>query len=327
MYSVYRFGYRTVAKILRKQDKAIKKSNDWQALQLSYKKGTGNLARMLNSDIDYAILAFEKAWCEDGKQTIFIDSAETAQSLLKGKFTLDKLSADFMPYENFMIGMPSDLKLNNQHVQGALIHFSGGTGVSKASLNFLNYLGVDNRHDERDLAELTDENYSLTVSYTVKGENDTQIITLNQNTFPCFMAANNGTEYYHQIMKANDTYEHDQRNLNAYQTQYELLKLIISMSIYVKAKPSAITDGMPNRRLGFEGYVDKECNKKTIKTSNSRAYSEKSEHTRSWFIRQLINQRFYRGNYKDMKSGTRFVFIDETTVNLGENIENASKGS
>lgn len=103
--------------------------------------------------------------------------------------------------------------------------------------------------------------------------------------------------------------------------QFYIFKLVCGFLLFRKALPERFVSGTPGE--GNPLYATKTSAKAHFQTLlppvAKQDRSASVTHYRSWHFRQLMNERYYRGEHKDKKLGSRFVFVSDSVV--GRDIE------
>ena len=99
--------------------------------------------------------------------------------------------------------------------------------------------------------------------------------------------------------------------------QYTLIKLIVGLSVFCMAKPTAIHEGFPKVKLfSLDSPFGNGVKSHSLSTSFSTGNGTRpGEHHRSWFIRQLSHEKYYQGEHAGKAPNSRFAFVDDTLVN------------
>jgi hypothetical protein len=322
-YSVYKYMYRSMAKHLKKQLPVLKKETEWNALIKAIKHHRNAFDQIIGLDFPYiTTLAQEYNFLHSPRHTIFIESSKTIDSLLRGKYTMKSFSPTIVPYEEFMICLPANTIISGMAIDGLLVNFYKNQDMPPATLEFIELIGLNNPHKNEDIFER--DTFSLKITYSIKGEKEKGGITLNKKYLDFFIQSKDAKEFRERsilegnilsggelVTDVNDDYG---------DVAYGLLSLLIPFLIYIKAKPNALRQGLPTTNIRFDGVIDSSGENKSLFTGE-HTWRSVDEHTRSWFIRQLNHEKYYKGEHENTLPGSRFVFVSETTVNMGENIE------
>jgi hypothetical protein len=296
-----------------KKTKEFRSMNKWDAIKQVMQR-PNSVQNTSTSNVLYS----ELKWEEQGRNALFLnldDIATIERGVCKVKFIPD----NFLPFKSFMLCLPSGYEAHGIRPTGVLVssfdsnaEWSSGVELMRKKIN-------------PEMPPVSDDasyrrNKGISISYRDTNEKDFTNLVLydgnlkdvvNCKSFSEFMGVRTrmnkgGVNYFNQ--ESLTTAEH--------QMQYTLFKLMMSLSMYIKAKPEALADGFPIKG-GFslsEPFAEP-VRGKTVNVSTKHK-SSPEEHHRGWFIRQLVAECYYRGEYKDLEPGSRMVFVDETTVNL-----------
>lgn len=331
-YSVYKPLLRVVSNALKKRGKHLRDKTERDVLQYCFRHHQKELFETfgigyefldgkspLSGYTDLLSMGIEYGWMQSERHSIFIDSDKTIESLRRGKYSIQDFTPSLAPYESFMVCLPSKTMFHDTEIEGVLVSYYEGIDISPVALDFISHvIGCDANKSIEMMRESPDFQ-SLKIQYTVKGECYPGIITLNPTNLRSFIDAKDGQDFINRI---DGPIMDAKGNPDAVLVQYELLRVILPLMIYIKAKPDALQKGLPKGGIRFTGELDTSSTKETLSIGKEHQYRGRlGEHVRTWFIRQLVHERFYKGEYAHYKPGSRLIFVDETTVNMGKNIE------
>ncbi|MBE8232332.1 MAG: hypothetical protein HAW67_01260 [Endozoicomonadaceae bacterium] len=309
-YSIYRMMNKRLIKILRKQYAHFKKFTDVQCMNRLFQMQPGLMQQMT-----FFILCDEYKWERHGRNAIFIESEQDLNCLLKGKYSINSFPDDLLPYNSYMLCLPDTFKVGNLKPTGLLVSVIDPKTIDTDLVGpYLSYI----EYDAGNISALSDtDTKQIAISYILEGESETSRCVVNENSIMEVMKTKTAAEYEQVIGKLSKTYSFTSSNLTQeeYELQYQILKLVLGSAIYAKANPKALVTGLPNVQgnIAFNGILNKNAHRNTIKTK--KLGQNDTEAHRTWFIRQLSHEKYYKGEFQHLSAGSRFVFVDETIVN------------
>lgn len=314
-YKIYPFIKQKQAKILRKGDKKFKKKSDWESMAYLY-----NAYPALCNEIEFNILAEEYFWERAGRQALFIQSADDASRFITSRYSLKMMTESILPFSSFMMCLPSDFNVDGLSCSGVLVSAIKTRDVKTELFDPLcNKL---NMPPSKVKTETDSESVLLMLVYKIEGDSAYSRALIDSNKLETIANTASLDEYKENVGKYGENYifTSESDDPKEHKLQQTLIRLILGVSIYLKAKPESLTPGYPSKnKMVFEGGLFDKQNSPFYPSLAKRDGTSPVAHTRSWFIRQLIHDRYYQNEYKSRPRGSRFVFVDETTVNLKVN--------
>lgn len=95
-----------------------------------------------------------------------------------------------------------------------------------------------------------------------------------------------------------------------------LLSIIGKFLVFSHVAPNSLSNGFPIANLKTKTLAPE----KNLQPSTLNTFSvivpdaDRNAHYRSWFMRQLRHEKYYKGEFKDYKPGSRVVFVSPTMV-------------
>jgi hypothetical protein len=323
-YRVYSLSSTKLKKMMDKQVKEFRSLDKWPTV-LSASKMHPFLLEPTITNIHFA----ELQWERQGRNALFIN-LDDIRSIERGKCNVKFMPDNFLPFKSFMLCLPAGYEACGIRPTGVLV-----TSFDSAEESLQNMESackeIDPGGEPISYDEIIKHKKGVSISYRALNEEDYTNITLFDRDLEAVINCGSFAEYLelrtnaknYQVngitssKKFNDGASCTEGlTVNEKQMQYTIFKLIMSLSMYVKAKPESLVDGFPLKGgFSLSEPFSEPVRSKTVNASSKHKNSPE-EHHRGWFIRQLVAECYYRGEYKDLEPGSRMVFVDETTVNL-----------
>lgn len=268
------------------------------------------------------IFAEEHFWIRTGANTIFPESAEVLENLIRARFQMDAADGFTLPFQSFMMSIPSGFKVDGTSIPSFLVSWIpykqteeliiGPFGVH-AKIGGPLHVHLDSAPDD-DIAicicyrdPITPSAYSRTVISA------NQIPALLQDDREDILVTDIETyKNYHQVVGISS---HDIK------IQRIMFRIVAALGIYNMAtEGSRLSPGFPgNQQPKFNGKLpDYSMNNMTLKNSMSASSAHmpeaKDSYYRTWFFRQLRDEKYYRGEFSRYAKGSRYVFVSDTVV-------------
>ncbi|MFK4132211.1 hypothetical protein ACI2KR_07950 [Pseudomonas luteola] len=277
---------------------------------------------MLHS-LDLFILAEERFWEMEGNQVIFPESHAVLDNLFRARYQIKNLQVFNLPFKSFILAMPHGYKIDGYEIPSCLITWEKyQTSEHSYLYPFFKWVGLPKpggiKHQESDPDEM-----ELGIIFQEPG------VPMSYQRTLCF-----GSKVP-AILEAKDIHEfaailgdYSQSNIRNIvksnekdlQIQFRLFKLIAALGVYNTAT------GGEKLISGFPGSVEPKilgrgASQRLVMstlgnyTSHAEDRTSPDAHYRSWHLRQLMDERFYKGEYSHMPPGSRIVFVKDTVVN------------
>jgi hypothetical protein len=331
-YSIYKSYPKFLADTFRRYKN---KSAEIKAmLQLN---GTALVNRFVSSPlipnhakgVVFKILYGEQVRESTGNHAVFLSESDT-ERLLRGKYTLDTLPVDLFPYPAFTVCFPSSFEVHGKKLPGAQVSFvSDKTSFLENAEDLLRKLPDAQFFSKGKAADVAYHENELTISYVDHGDEDHTFLTYRGDTLLQVINSDNFKEFKKKTTSFTDRWlraeKLDDKEL---ERQYVILRAVLGMCVYIKARPQALQDGFPKAR-NFSlsepfGVPTRSMNLNLGNVAPSK--SSPNEHYRSWHIRQLSHERYYQNEHKDLAPGSRLVFVSDTMVNSTATVKNIENG-
>lgn len=330
-YNTYSMLMERITRLANKTMKkrgAKKKMSMQQMVQFMYHEEPSMVKSM-----DFQIMGEELFWMNNGCNVIFPEDIKVLDRIKAGKYDLTNHKGFQMPHESFMLAFPKGYEIAGVPAKGCLVTWMRHIDrYDQLHLPMAEYAGLDKgtlrpTYDPKDTAEIL---LSPTAAVNYIGEHDGLGDSgqppfcrsiFPQSKVPSLLKCRDIKDY-REIMKsiANKDNDHEY-DLNEDETQYqfELFKLLASISVYTSAFGQALESGFPGKRPKFlEGKDMPKFNDLTLSAGGKQS---PHSHYRSWHIRQLNHAKYYQGEYEQMEPGSRMVFVRESFVGQDVNAE------
>lgn len=273
----------------------------------------------LTGDHAFYIMAEELHLKNQGSQVIFPDTGLVLDNLLKAKFSMETHEGFNLPYRSFLLAMPRGYKFNGLQLPSLLVTWVPGRDFSSDVLApFLKQLGVvEGKTRYEDLPDMG----LLSIVFLdrdAKGARSRSVIY--GEDLPHLLGAKNPDQFHSQMVRLGILKDSDAMDAAEAATQFYSMRLVASLGVYHLATegkhlkpgfPSSQAPRMDGRR------ADQPVEPLTLTSRiNFDDAADKQAHFRSWHFRQLRDERYYRGEYRDHPQGSRYVFVSEAVIGL-----------
>lgn len=267
---------------------------------------------------DGLFLLHEYRWRESDKTVIFPASDTVLDSIQAGHYDLDMIEA-IPPFSNdFLLHFPHNYRIAGKKASSCLISFYNGSDTPNLFKNFYLNHNMKCKH----IPSYIEQNTMVQILYRMHDEdNQASSYSLNipwkSENLSDFIRYQSIDEYksHHEFSILNLKLSAQEESY-----QFELLRLVISMMIYVHVT------NQETLKPGFPGQVISKDKSKflhfgmtspiTLKTRSNHTIGNlnKEAHYRSWHIRQYMDEKYYKNEWANQPIGSRLGFVKETIV-------------
>lgn len=295
-----------------------KNLTEQQVLQRFAKRNPG-----LSNDHAFYIMAEELHLKDNGSQVIFPESAVVLDNLLKARFSMESHEGFDLPFNSFLLAMPMGYKHAGCQIPGLLVTWIPGKDFAPGVLSpFLRLLAIEEGRTR--FSDLPDMGLLSIVflDRDSKGARSRSIIY--GEDLPDLLKAKDPDGFRSTMVRLDILRDPDAMDEKEAAKQFYALRLVAALGVYHLA-----TDG---KRLkpGFPCSLAPRMDGKrpeqlvaplTLSSCipHNDAVSVKQSHFRTWYFRQLRDERYYRGQFSSYAHGTRYVFVSESVVGIEVN--------
>jgi hypothetical protein len=323
-YRGYKFNSLKLTQQIRKlpQFKKFKNQTGVPAiantLSIAYKNSP-----QLFQTMECMIHAEEYRWLSTDQQVYFFETSDMAYNIMRGSYNLKDSAALYVKPESFVLMLPDDFLIAGKKGSGLLVtvfnHALRGSEMFDKFFDALDVprLPVHTKGEQGDFTVCVDYQEKIgSMEYMRCAMPNTYIEqVMKMNTlaeYKAFMTKTNCFDYFAGMTLSGAEQDY----------QFELMRLVCGFLVYKHALPERLRDGLPNAKVDYQEYTSQYFKKPKTTTicqpaSNTSA-TDKQAHYRSWHFRQLMADRFYKGEHEGKKIGSRIVFVSDAMVNRGD---------
>lgn len=280
--------------------------------------------------LDFLIMAEEYYWSINKRPSVFLESKSVAERLLEATYDVKWMSGIEMPFDSFILSMPKDFSVDGTIIPGCLVTWMPFNEMEhKAVRPFCKKAGVSEPE-----GVLVPDEYanSMTLHISYQDPYDQKKFTYARCVIP--------REFFGPLTKSK-TLEEFRELAGDYQSafmhlvesseqdlriQFTLLKIILAMAVYNQATDrKQLSPGLPGGQIQIDGMIRSlRPQHQTLRMAPLKRPARVSaeDHYRSFHFRQLRDDRYYKGEYKDHPKGSRWTFVSDAWVSLsGKSID------
>lgn len=322
-YQVYLTNTREALKAMRlaglklsKKDSLEKQINLFDLSLLQSAMRNGQSLAELAASIAGRILLQERIWMQSERTTLFLESQQLVDSLMKARFSFDDLPVPPAPF-TFAIAVPQDAKVNGLDQYPLLVTVGACRALEQEQFSLAGKVwGLRGAHADR-------KGNQLAVMLTQRSPSSP-----NPQLGHAYLSSyytgegleavvRTGSQDHAEIVTSPD----DMLNLTADEVENAMLsgsiRLALAAWVYWSTCPENVLTGTPSASYqdGDAPLLGKFKGLQMTPPRKSTGEREVEEHYRTWHFRQLRDERYYQGEHADKPRGSRWVLIPETYVN------------
>lgn len=322
-YQVYLTNTREALKSLKmaglklsKKDPLKKQLELFDMAMLQSALTAGQSIPELAASIAGRTLLQERVWMTSERTTLFLDSPELVENLLKARFSFDDLPVPAEPL-TFAIAVPHGCRHQGVEQAPILVTVGACRALEQEQFHMAGKIwGMDCMHSDR-------KGNSLAVMLTQRAPSSPRpelghaYLSSYYTGEGLEAIVRSGSQEYAEIV----TSKNDLLNMTLDEQENSLLvtsvRLALAAWVYWSACPESVVTGTPT--VSYQDGDAPTLGKfKGLQMSAPRKHAgerDVGEHHRRWHFRQLRDQRYYQGEHAERAPGSRWVLIPETYVN------------
>lgn len=268
--------------------------------------------------LDFMIMSEELCHEEHGSHAIFPESAAVLDNLLRAKYQMDSPDGFTLPYDSFIMAIPHGYAFDGVKIESFMVTFLPyRKSQDYTTTPFCRKMGLlapeSYVHEDS-----RPEAMSIALSYrdpVTKG----YIRTLQiDHSLPHILKCKTAQEFKAAIGEYESKIEVLDLSEDELMAQFLSVKLVAALGVYhLATNGSRLVDGFPGKVMPRVNNLDKGqkvrfstlCNK-----ADPGEAASKEAFYRTWFFRQLRDERYYRGEHENTPRGSRYSFVSDTVV-------------
>jgi hypothetical protein len=316
-YRTYKLNCENIARTARKHKtvKFAKKDNAVTRIQKTlkwlYREQQGIIGTM-----ECVIHAEEYQWLRGDKRVYFPVDLDMAESIMKGTYSVKDENAFYIKPECFILNLPEGLAFNgNSHGTGLMVtvspHDERAETVYGEFMKWLDLppvnVSVDGNRGNFTImiTYMEDPRSEMYMRVSVPSFNAVKILQMHSaEEYETYMSETNNFKFkaVSRLSKKELAY------------QYKVMRFVCGFLVYKKALPQRIISGLPaiHSKVASTPLTKNKSN--YVVHSPTGEHEVAAGHYRSWHFRQLINERYYRGEHKKEAIGSRVIFVSDSFV-------------
>ena len=267
--------------------------------------------------LEFIIHAEELAFLDSERVIYYPSSSDLCHAIFHT--TREGLSenAYFDGQESFVISPPANLIIDNASISGILVTFMDHDDhrikmIKKAG----KMIGLSDVGVTADIKQI-----SLAVIYLPDHKKNPYLYTRAVYDLELLINLSHITDPKKWALEMNKASVAHKRlgevglDLTDLIQQFYVFRLVLGIILYKKALPEMITTGLPGiGRMEAETIITKGATHKII--GATRSPSERTGHYRSWHYRALRHDKYYKGEHKNKKKGSRVILVKDSFINM-----------
>ncbi len=275
-----------------------------------------------HQSLNFLIFCEEHFWRRTGGHTIFPETKDVLDNLLRARFQMDSSEGFSLPFESFMFTIPAGFTTDGIQLPSFLVTWIPYQEMGSLVVEpFGRYIRMkDGAHVHLDIPR---GSHSISICYRDPTNPSAYArVVIGDEQIPELLAVQDIHQFRTMLGHYGDgiggVKDVDELDLRLQQT---MLKLVAALGIYDMAtEGNRIKPGFPGgQQPKMMGKMpENEMRFLTLKNATPKASSEdsrgKDAYYRTWHFRQLRDERYYKGEFEQYPRGSRYVFVSDTVV-------------
>lgn len=269
--------------------------------------------------LDFLIMSEDLCHEDNGSHAIFPESAAVLDNLLRAKYQMDSPEGFTLPFDSFIMAIPHGYEFEGVKLESFMVTFLPyQTSQDYTTIPFCRKMGVplpDSYVHEESLPDAK----SIALTYRDPENRAGYIRTLQiDHNLPKILKCKTAQEFRAELGDYESKIGVIDLTEAELMSQFLAVKLVAALGVYHMAtKGDRLTDGFPGKVMPRVNNLDK--NQRiffsTLKNKVEQdEVSTKDAFYRTWFFRQLRDERYYRGEHEKTPRGSRYSFVSDTVV-------------
>lgn len=319
-YQIYRLLADDLTRVVSKEALRLPKGerNHAQALRYLY-----SINPQMIFTIDTQVLCDEWFWLHKaGRHVIFPQSAEVLSRLLDAKIDLQNTAPMVMPHQSFMLAVPRDFVFEGMRIPPVMVSTYTSEEQRQVVERFSKEVtGIQT--DTQKVGRWYGDDIGIFTTfrindYSTSGNDMTYRANFAQRMIPDILRSKDVHEYREILGSFEGKYfRGEDLTIDESRLQRAIIRLIAMLALYSHSYPDALHEGFPGKEpKHMEPRLHDPWKKQTITMPSASALPEhdRTYHYRSWHFRQLMSERFYKGEHAHRPVGSRIVFVRDSMV-------------
>jgi hypothetical protein len=275
---------------------------------------------MLMNSLDFLIMTEELYWIKNGGEVIFPESEAVLNNCFKAKFSLSTSQGFELPFGSFMLAMPNGYTFMGTKLPALMVNFYDyHNSIDEIIYPFCDWAKI-NRPSHVAKEDVPQGSRAISISYRDPETNAGYVrLLVGEEKIPALLGADNIQTFSRIMGRFNNMIGVLELSPDDLEIQFKSIKLVAALGVYhLATNGDRLKQGFPGQsmpRMNFKN-PDLRMNLNTL-SSKLPTQLEKSSpdaHYRTWHIRQLRDERFYKGEHENEMPGSRFVFVSDAVI-------------
>jgi hypothetical protein len=272
--------------------------------------------------LDFLILSEEWYWRQHGHHAIFPESEEVLNNLLRAKYQMESAEGFTLPFDSFFMAIPHGYSFNGIKLESFMVtmvpYLESQDHTTRPFCQTMGIRAPDSYAHE----EAAPGTRSIAITYRDPVTMAGYIRTLQlDSNLPRILQCETAEEFHEAVGSYHSKVGVIGLTKAELETQFLAIKLVAALGVYHMAtEGKRLSDGFPGTQVPKIHQYDKKQRLvySTLKNSTkveTGAPLSRDAYYRTWFFRQLRDERFYRGEHEKTPRGSRYSFVPDTVVN------------
>lgn len=290
----------------------------------------------------FHMLSYDNLLLKEGIPTIFPQSVGLIEQLYKAKFSSPEKLQLIAPFKNFTIAMPKGIKVAGYDMPGFAVSYGTKHENFDIPVNeALTSIYPEYEIERTPIFDAADKEMEVAIRFKSPVTKTHIIERLDTNLFHILLKSKSLEQFEKlksEYLDKNEIDRPSDKNIVRAQSKdqmsaneliiYSAFKMFATLCVYLSStKESRMVEGLPSehvKQVRSNESLLRSSQNFLIKSSPEIEYIsklnlEKSPHYRGMHFRNLLNDKFYKGEFKDWEKGTRWTEVSGSLVGINAN--------
>lgn len=269
--------------------------------------------------LDFLIMSEDLLHQENGSHAIFPESSAVLDNLLRAKYQMDTPEGFTLPFESFIMAIPHGYMFEGVKLESFMVTMVPYlTSQDYTTTPFCRKMGIPLPEAYVHEQCLPDAK-SIALTYRDPETRAGYIRTLQiDHNLPKILKCKTAQEFRAELGDYESKVGVIDLTEDELKSQFLAIKLVAALGVYHMATGgSRLADGFPGKTMPRVNNLDKNqpIFFSTLKNKVEQdEVATKDAYYRTWFFRQLRDERYYRGEHEKTPRGSRYSFVSDTVV-------------
>lgn len=269
--------------------------------------------------LDFLIISEDLFHEDNGSHAVFPESTAVLDNLLRAKYEMTSPEGFSLPFDSFIMAIPHAYTFEGVRLESFMVTMVPyQTSQEYTTIPLCRKMGIP-QPDSYVHEESLPDAKSIAITYRDPDNRAGYIRTLQiDHNLPKILKCKNVQEFRAELGDYESKIGVIDLTEGELMSQFLAVKLVAALGVYNMATGgSRLVDGFPGKQMPRIQNRDK-AQPLRFSTLKNKAEQDvvapRDSYYRTWFFRQLRDERYYKGDHEKTPRGSRYSFVSDTVV-------------